>query len=270
MNPRPAQSDFMQAFSLQWSSRLQNFRIGKTVNEQLQTTNFKLQTPLRTFILSITILFSFTTIYGQKKEVGIKAGISRTNIRSEELLIADLHDPALGFSAGFHGNLWLQKHLYLSSGVFFERAGSRTNDIDITDAYGKSIGMGDIIRQLNYITLPLNLNYAFGKKNNFAVGAGAFGSYLLSAYGKLKVSLGSLDSLSDASKKTNYKDLFNDFNFGLHFIGSYRLQLQKNKILLLAVEDHLGLNDLHDSNALVSKPRSHSIGFYASLLFTMK
>ena len=214
-------------------------------------------------LFPLAILLYALPLFAQK-EIGIKAGVTHNKIRSEGLLEEYL-DPVIFYSAGASGNFWLHQHLFLSTGINYERTGSRINDLYLTDGFGNTLAKGDLMEQLDYVTLPLSLHYSFGTKNKFALGAGMFGSYLLGAHMQARIDSGSTTAPTRGDVKTEYEDL----NYGMLFHASYRIPIQKNRILVISAEDHLGLNNIR-SSAPDSKYKTHSIGLYASFLFLLK
>jgi Outer membrane protein beta-barrel domain len=216
----------------------------------------------RLLLLFCVLLFA-QAVFAQK-EIGIKLGVTTNNIRADEGLEKYL-EPAHYYSVGASVNFWLQKHFFLSTGVNYERTGSRTNDISYTDFSGNNLASGDVFEQLDYISIPVMLHYCFGKKNQFALGSGMFAAYLSGAHYEIKIDSGSLTSPTRNDFKKDYEDL----NYGLLFNASYRIPIQTKWVLTLGAEDRLGLHNIKEVFP-DGHYKTHSFGLYATFLFVLK
>ena len=225
---------------------------------------------MKRIFLILLVLFYAIPLLAQT-EFGINAGITANKVRRTESILDDYEKPTLFYSANALANLWLNKKLFLSSGINFERTGSRIVDLYFTDFMGNASGKGDLVEQLDYLGIPLSLHYSFGAKNKFSLGAGIFGSYLLGAHAQIRIDSGQLGSsfTGPIPSRSDVKDYYEDFNYGVLFNASYRIALQKNWMLLIGLEDRLGLQDVRTIFP-DEKYKTHSLGLYAGLLFQLK
>ncbi len=112
-----------------------------------------------TFLLSIVFLLSTATSLAQKLTLGLNAGANLSTIRY------DAYDTKfkVGPTAGIHISWRLSENLRLRLEALGERKGAR-QEINLTDANGTAIGTDYIAQHLDYFTVPVMLQYAFGKK----------------------------------------------------------------------------------------------------------
>jgi len=215
----------------------------------------------------IYFLLIFLSLFGSafaQTEIGIQAGVNRSRFWGDNYY-SQHHDAITCFSFGGVLNKIISTHFSLSSGILYERTGSGINNLYFENPVGSSdFVKGDLKMELNYLSIPLVINYDFGKTRAFGLGAGFFGSYLLSANNKFDYDTPNSGLPEKGSTRKNYED----FNYGFTANAHYRLQLPKNKSLVFSVEDHLGLSNL--DNQLNEKKKTNSIGIYASFLVNLR
>lgn len=214
------------------------------------------------FLFSTLLHFSITA-FSQVGEIGLKGGYTLNRFYYRAQFNA-YQENSSGFLGGVAYQYRLPGPVHFSTGLYFQKTGSRVNDLELTDNLGNTVARGDYKHDLNYITLPLLGHFSFGSDGIFSLGAGVFGSYLLSAKGKL------LKPQFNTGFEENL-DLTRDhhrFNFGLAGAASVRFRLRKSLFLDLAFEEYLGMK--HISRISGQKGKTNSYGLSASLLTRLK
>ena len=97
----------------------------------------------------------------------------------------------------------------------------------------------DNVDKLNYLTLPLNANWHFGKKRNWYLNFGPAVAFLLGAETELADN-GTID----------IKDLVPSTDFGLAFGIGYKFDISENIQLVIDYQEYLGLINLDEAGNL--------------------
>lgn len=109
-------------------------------------------------------------------EVGIEGGPSANTFRGYQLLYA--YQTNVGYAAGITFQYNFTDHLSLRSGVSWDRKGSGS-DITLVDPFGSTIKESKLYWDLDYLTIPLLVRYAFGAKTQFILNGGPYLGYLV-------------------------------------------------------------------------------------------
>lgn len=126
-----------------------------------------------TFLLMPAISFCQTNYL----EAGISGG-SGMRILSGKNIDNNYTDPAIGYHIGGTLQYHFGKHISLRTDPSFEQKGN-TDYLIITDNVGNEIDHLEAKNNLNYIVLPVLLQWCFGNRMAFTLHAGAFAGYLV-------------------------------------------------------------------------------------------
>jgi hypothetical protein len=97
---------------------------------------------------------------GQSQFIGIKGGVSWTNVNSDNIFKGS--DPRMGFSAGLSYERFLKKRFYLSAEVNYSQRGFSVKTYFV-DALGKPLGEQSYNYNYDYLSLPIKTAFNFGK-----------------------------------------------------------------------------------------------------------
>lgn len=130
-------------------------------------------------ILLFSLIFSYFSIYAQNHLVGLKGGASWTNIQATGFLTEV--DTKLGMNLGLTYDYMLKKYLSIESGIIYDQRGF-TNEVIITNVEGAETGEKLTSKyNFDYVSIPLKIEYNYGKKAYFFGAIGVTPSYLVQA-----------------------------------------------------------------------------------------
>ena len=90
------------------------------------------------------------SVSGQNHFVGIKSGVSWTNINSD-----NNNDSRIGFSAGLSYELFLKEHFSFGADIIYNQRGF-SNTITFRDEYGNATGQkGTFKSNYDYLSIPI-------------------------------------------------------------------------------------------------------------------
>jgi len=137
---------------------------------------------MKTKILILTFAFVAAQASAQQNvfTIGAEGGISVTSLNYDNKTINDIYESRTGYAAGLSLQYNFPKVFSLRSGAMFELKGDFSK-ITFTDVNGNVIGVGEVKKNLGYLTIPLYLRATFGNKINFFIQGGPYWSSLLSA-----------------------------------------------------------------------------------------
>lgn len=126
----------------------------------------------------LTIFISFFQVsYGQKLTAGFSSGIVVSSIDDNDRLIGEKSNNT-GLTVGGNFTMHLTEKLGLRTELNYERKGN-TRTLESHDTQGTVTGRTITSGLLDYLTLPLLAEFAFGRKVKLIVNAGPSISYLL-------------------------------------------------------------------------------------------
>jgi hypothetical protein len=146
------------------------------------------------FLTVAAVAICTATLFAQIS-VGAKAGVNLANVNGD----IDDTDMRIGFHVGGYVNVAFSDALSLQPELLF-------NSVGFKQTYSTGIDDVDVSSNLNYISIPVSLMYAFGPVN---VHAGPQIGFLMSAKTKSDV-----DELDGEDIKDNLKSTDLGFNVG--------------------------------------------------------
>jgi hypothetical protein len=148
------------------------------------------------------------------------------------------------FAAGVVGEYYLSDRWSLRSGLLYNPMGAE-------DGF-------DNVDKLNYLTIPLNANWHFGKNRNWYLNFGPAISFLMNAEAEF----------SDGST-LDIKDFVPSFDIGLGVGIGYKFDITENFQLYIDYQGYGGFIDLDDANnipfSITNSRSSFNIGGVFSL-----
>lgn len=183
------------------------------------------------FLAGALVIAAFSTVQGQEKNLGVKAGVNYTNLTSQME-----PDPVFGFHVGLTSEFKIAPDFTLQPELLYSMEGARS---EISYSEEEFTFSSDQKIKLGYINLPLMAKYYV--RPGFSFQAGPQLGYLVSAKNEFEVySNFSEDFMMDESGTVDIKDELTKFSFGLNFGLGY--EFYNN--LFLQARYHIGLTDI--------------------------
>lgn len=207
-----------------------------------------------------TQLFAF----GKNSTVGIEAGPVRTNVTGSEAL--RVLRPALRASAGISLQYNISKRLSLRGIASYERKGALApNTIVILDSLGTSTGEVTPHINLDYLAMPLLLQYTLGRR--YLKYYGCIGPYVGYLVRRTEVITG-----ENIKPMVMYegKDFDKDWDLGLSMGVGAQLSLFKNMGLSLELRNNLGVHNIIKTPATgITTVKNRSTGILLGLRYSL-
>lgn len=169
-------------------------------------------------LLALLIILFTVPVIGQNHLLGLKGGISATNVFSNSIFSNT--DFKNGFIAGLTYEYRLKKTFHLEADLLYANKGFEM-DIIFTDETGSPTG--DFLTSkfhYNYISIPLKFGASFGKKLSGFANIGLVPSFLTKAIYKTPALLDYEEINQDNTEFVNSFDLGAIIEFG----GTYTIQ----------------------------------------------
>jgi hypothetical protein len=218
---------------------------------------------MKNLIAILTILFSIP-VFGQKQYLGLKGGMSWTNIISDNF--SDKNDSRNGFTGGLTYEYEFMKNFHLELDFLYAQKGFR-NDIIFTDQFGQPTGEEYTTHyDYDYLSLPIKGSFSIGNKLSGFINVGIVSSYLIKASIRTPgLNLFGFDADSDDIDKVNRFDFSGIAEVG----GSYKL---KERFLLftsfsyqqsftsITTENYFSNSDIRHYGMILSLGLKYAIG----------
>ena len=177
-------------------------------------------------VLAVFTVLGFANVNAQEIKFGVKGGLNFSTVSGKN---TEKIDYVTSYNIGVVSEIPLSEKFSFQPEVMYSRQG---------------YSLGDNIVALNYLNIPLMGKYYVTK--GFSLEAGPQAGFLLSA----------------KNEKTNVKDSFNTFDFGVNFGLGYKLENGLN----FGVRYNLGLTDINnvDNSSFKNKNRAFqvSVGYF--------
>lgn len=135
--------------------------------------------------LFVFVLFACQIGLAQKGhfEIGLSAGLNSSKVSNPDDELNQKADPNKGCNVGFSADYYLSDHWSLKGKLIYDQKG--LDGSYVIRALDQASGFNDrhfnSNYELEYLTLPITVNWHFGKKVNFSIGVGGYVGYLLSS-----------------------------------------------------------------------------------------
>jgi hypothetical protein len=171
---------------------------------------------MRKLIVAL-ILISTIPVFGQNHIIGLKGGVSLTNIHSSNFL--SKVDNLTGFNGGLSYEYRFENHFNLGIDFLYFQKGF-TNDIIFTDDYGIPTGeKATSYFKYDYLSLPVKGGFFIGDKISGFLNIGLVPSILINAKTTAPGIIG-----SDYEETNEVTDIVKKLDFGglIEIGGSYK------------------------------------------------
>jgi len=218
-----------------------------------------------------------TQARGQFKEIGFELGPSARILFGNEAL-RNGQQLALGFSCGLRTSYKINNRLSLQSGLYYELKGGQsplyTIDLSQPDPILQrrgfsSVQNGGIIEfrsrdNFNFISLPILLKLNLGKEKHWYINAGGSIGYLFRMRGVTLIT-------NRETKRYSPPNTFFSIEYAADFGTGYETALNQKWNMHFAIRNHIGLNNLLDSQNIVGEGslQTFSCFFLAGLSYRL-
>ncbi|NJO90180.1 MAG: PorT family protein [Chloroflexia bacterium] len=176
-------------------------------------------------LLSVLILLSTTSAFGQNHLIGIKSGISLTNVSADDFFDGD--DYRAGFTGGLTYEYEFSKKFHFGVDLLYAQKGFKS-DVTFTDAIGSVVKDKESIKfNYNYLSLPVKGGFSMGNRLAAFLNLGLVPSLLADAK-TITPTIGTVEE-----ETYNISDRVTRFDFGglVEIGGNYQLN---DKLAMLA------------------------------------
>lgn len=226
--------------------------------------------------LKIVVLFIIllTSNYAQSQkgswEIGINNGIlySSSSINSKTQYFYNIppHSSSFSLFNGLAINKQVSKKVILKSGISYFRNTTIVKDLEYTDFAGNNLGKGDASFQINYLSIPIDVQTFFDNAaSGFGLSAGLSFNLLTSA--KVKVVLQNNSPSVGKEQVGDNTSAYNKFNLSLVLGPTYRYKLNDRFTLTADVLLNLGMLNIANSSEISQKVRS--LGAYIGFRYAL-
>jgi hypothetical protein len=170
-----------------------------------------------------------------------------------------------GFQAGLGIKSRVKQHLHIVAALRYERLGSIIKDVTLAGNYGNTFGRGNIYEVLDFLSVPLYMEYGFGSKIKFNIEGGLFAGFLQKQVSKVRL----VDLFSGQPVEYNTSpNLSTEHNAGVLFGFNTLLPVTSKIQLQVVIRDELGLVDIKDPT-IDSKIKTNSLNLLIGMNFQL-
>lgn len=239
------------------SAKNLQFLQSETISESSQI-NF-----MRKASLLVTVIFLFLSIISSaQSRIAIVTGGHQSIVKEENNLpgwdsLKNYYSGRVGFHLGFVADLPIgnKPHFFFQPGVIYYNKGRKfaqrfdTSISVITSQTGT--------QYLNYIDIPLNLVYKFGKKAKFLIGGGPYGSFFYTGKETSKTTrrTGATETENNDLPVGKKPGQYRILNYGVNGLIGF----ESGRVFLTA-NYSLGLNDFYEATSYTGTFKHQVIG----------
>ncbi len=218
----------------------------------------------------IFLSFIFLTLFlsgnaqNNATEFGFQTGININAVYGNSGL-KKYSGSTTGVHIGANFKMKLNQYFALKALLAYDQNGWAYRSLTFTDDNGNDLGTGDLLEKLNYLNLPIVVEYSFGKKIKFNFDAGFFAGYLLkyTAVQKIKEPVASTNTFVLTNRKA--------INFGLSAGAGVQIPISPKMKLDFGIRDNLGLANIYKPQASENGTiKTNSFSILAGLSFYLK
>jgi len=191
---------------------------------------------IKQFFLGLFLFTLCIPLSAQKNniEYGFQSGVN-INSAYGNAINKSVRKSAAGFSIGGHFKIQTSKHFAFKALLAYEQNGWTYRSLVFAS------GPGSAFFKLNYLNLPLLVEYSYGNKIKFNIDGGVFGGYLLSNKLTIKIT-GDTPSTESSSS-----DARKSVNFGISAGAGAQFPLASKLKLDFGIRNNLGLANINKS-----------------------
>ena len=221
-------------------------------------------------IVKIAIVFIFLmnaeNIGAQNLEFELFVRPSLTSLRGSEL-IKDNFDPTIYPSAGVGMTYLFENNYLINVGVMYDKKGGRgKNKAELRDENNEIVDVRTVtpFADFQYVTVPVQWGYRFGKRIQYQIGVGVYGAFLLKQEMGVKDLGYTGDTKEDGTK--NYRKL----DTGISSSFNVFIPIGKAFAFKVGVDNNLGLLDVRAPEVNgIGKEKHNSIGLSVGLKYSV-
>lgn len=206
-------------------------------------------------VLSLLLFFSLSS-QAQKFSIGTSAGFGDSWLTIQNSPYSTKFNPSYSIGGKLVYNV--SDNWDISADIRFSAEGGKVKGIDPLD------NKHDYTYRANYLRLPLQANYLFGKTNNVFRPKLSFGpSVGLLVGGKTDLVVNGMKASSFSSK-----DIFKSFDFGLAGAAGFNYRLGGGKWLSAEINYYQGMTDIRKESTDGSF-KNKNIGANVGIIFPL-
>jgi hypothetical protein len=198
-----------------------------------------------TFLLLLVTILSITTLEAQSGKgdftIAPQIGINLATFAPSDTDFS--YEARTSFAGGAITEFYFSDRWSLRSGLLFDPMGAEDG--------------GGNIDKLNYLTLPINANWHFGRNRNWYLNFGPAISFLLNAETELRE--GSTIDISEVVPGTD---------FGLAFGIGYKFDINEKLQLFIDYQGFGGFSNIDDTDVLPFEIRNSRSAFNLGVVIT--
>jgi opacity protein-like surface antigen len=179
---------------------------------------------MKNFFFAALFALGFTAVSSAQSrgnvEFGVNVGYNYSNVSSQY----NSANAGYGVNLGLAADFYLSNRFSIKAKLIYDEKG--WNDGFYTDVPGSVL----TDYNLNYLTVPVMVNWHFGNRNNWYFNAGPYVGFLLNA--------------SETSLNTDLKESFNESDFGLAFGIGVKVPVSDKLKLSLEYEGQVGFSEI--------------------------
>ena len=179
----------------------------------------------------------------QKISYSLLAGPTLNTLRGNDL-IEELHDPYYGYSVAAGIHYLIRENISVSSGLTFQRKGSRVISDTLYDNNLNYMGSGKLNNILNYMVVPITIEFREGRKIVWHAGGGMFTGFLLGSREKGSIKLANGEEINTTSNLTKHKTI----DLGVTVKAGLSIPSEKRFRFRMEVKNDLGLVNISDAH----------------------
>lgn len=197
----------------------------------------KRKSPLHHLFL-LVLVFHITLSPAQVSgfRIGIQAGPNVSMLRGNDL-IKRFNSHHFGYSTGVSLDYYGKRHIGFRTGFYYENKGTTIRGT-LTDTAGQALGSFSSRTTFDYFTMPLLLQFHFGRRIQMFVNGGGYVGYL----SRVKQTNNALPTFLESN--TSITGDFLPFDWGLSMAVGASLRVLNRCSLSLEVRDNLGLRNI--------------------------
>jgi len=151
----------------------------------------------------------------KKVELAAVVGVGTANYTTTDVVLSN--KPLTSVNFGINADLYFSEAWSLKTGLFYQKMGSKYNANK---------------EELNYLTVPLNASWHFGKKRNWNLNFGPMIGFLTTAH-----------YFSSYGTKEDMSELMNKTQVGLNLGIGYKFEVTTAFSLLIETQGMVGLSN---------------------------
>lgn len=221
------------------------------------------------FLTFISITF-FLIGKSQNKtlEYGVHAGPNLNSVHGTAFNKHYKHS-LFGFNVGGHIKLNTSKRFGIKATLQYEQNGWAYRSLTFQNNSGTTLGKGDVLFKLNYLTLPVLAEYSFGSKITINTSAGVFFGVLLN--NQIITKIKEPEPPNERTTTKSKSDYRKSANSGISFGCGVQVPFSPKLKIAVNVHDNYGLLNINKSTGSSTnttiKTNSLSLAFGITLLF---